>query len=128
MHASAFDRRGMEWEPIHKTTAEIEMSNIRNYRWLRHDFTWAHARYGLAGLPDSGGLNIGYEAVDRHAAGDRRDSVALRCLGRQAEVSEMTYGELTDRPAALPPGCPPLAWAGATGSALCWAEERRTSM
>ncbi len=84
----------MRWEPIRKTSAERVSANLSLYRWVRHDFTWAHARGWLSGLPGGGGLNIGYEAVDRHAYGERRDKVALRCLGRRGEVTELTYGEL----------------------------------
>jgi acetyl-CoA synthetase len=84
----------MRWEPIRKTPAEQASANLSAYRWVRHDFTWAHAREWLSGLPGGGGLNIGYEAVDRHAHGERRDAVALRCLGRRGGVTELTYGEL----------------------------------
>jgi acetyl-CoA synthetase len=52
----------------------------------RAAFTWAEARSGLAGLPAGRGLNIAYEAVDRHAAGAGADHVALRCLDRQGGV------------------------------------------
>jgi len=83
----------MRAEPIHKTPAERASANLSVYPWTRHDFSWARARTWLSGLPD-GGLNIGYEAVDRHALGERRDTVALRCLGRHGEVDELTYGEL----------------------------------
>ncbi len=84
----------MQWEQIRKTPAERASANLRNYAWVRHDFTWARARGWLSGLPGGAGLNIGYEAVDRHAHGERRDVVALRCLGRHGEVSELTYAQL----------------------------------
>jgi acetyl-CoA synthetase len=83
----------MRWEPIGKTDAERASANLDNYAWARHDFTWAHARTWLSGQPD-GGLNIGYEAVDRHALGPLRDKVALRFLGRRGERTELTYGDL----------------------------------
>jgi acetyl-CoA synthetase len=35
--------------------------------------------------------------VDRHAAGPRRDHVALRWLGKKGEIREFTYGELARR-------------------------------
>ncbi|HEU5111445.1 MAG TPA: AMP-binding protein, partial [Micromonosporaceae bacterium] len=55
------------------------------------------AREGLSGLPDGRGLNIAYEAVDRHLLGESRDAVALRCLGRRGEVEDITYAELSRR-------------------------------
>jgi acetyl-CoA synthetase len=83
----------MRWEPIGKTDAERASANLENYAWVRHDFTWTHARTWLSGQP-GGGLNIGYEAVDRHALGKLRDKVALRFLGRRGERTDLTYGGL----------------------------------
>ncbi len=57
-------------------------------------FTWAQARGELAGLPDGKGLNIGYEAVDRQALGDRAESVALRCIDKAGDHTIVTYAEL----------------------------------
>lgn len=54
---------------------------------------WEEARRALAGLP-GGGLNIAYEAVDRHAAGARAGHVALRWLGAAGERRDVTYAEL----------------------------------
>lgn len=78
--------------------------NLADFRRVRHDFTWSHARSWLGGLPGGRGLNMGYEAVDRHAAGPLRDVPAVRCVLSDDAVSELTYGELaeaTDRFANL---------------------------
>ncbi len=85
----------MAWESIVKTPVQRAAANLSNYAQTRRDFTWAEARRLLSGLP-GGGLNIGYEAIDRHAAGDRRDKVALRCLDRDG-VTDLTYGDLLIR-------------------------------
>lgn len=58
-------------------------------------FTWDDARGWLDGLPD-GGLNIAYEAVDRHVVHGRGDHVALRCLTKQGQ-QDVTYAELQRR-------------------------------
>src|SRR4030067_2478363 len=55
---------------------------------------WERAREELGGLPGDGGLNIAYEAVDRHASGARADHLALRCLGKRGEVHDFTCAEL----------------------------------
>ena len=59
----------------------------------RAPFSWEAMRGELAGLP-GGGLNIAYEAVDRHAAGALRDRVALRFLHAEGGSRDITYGEL----------------------------------
>jgi len=74
-----------------------------DYDRARAEFTWAAARAQLAGLP-GGGLNIAYEAVDRHADGALADSVAMRFLSKRRAQSEHTYADLkeqTDRFAAV---------------------------
>jgi acetyl-CoA synthetase len=50
----------------------------------------------LSGLPGDRGLNIAHEAVDRHAFPPHGSKVAIRWLGRQGEVRDLTYAELRD--------------------------------
>jgi acetyl-CoA synthetase len=74
--------------------------NLGDYERACAEFSWERARRELDGLPGGRGLNIAHEAVDRHAAGPRRDRIALRWLGADGAVREYTYGslrELTDR-------------------------------
>jgi acetyl-CoA synthetase len=84
----------MRWPAIVKSPAETAYANLDNYRWLRHDFTWRHAREWLSGLPDDSGLNIGHEAVDRHVAAGRGDRIAVRCIGRTYAPAQLTYDQL----------------------------------
>ena len=58
---------------------------------------WQRMREGLDGLPGSRGLNIAYEAVDRHVAHGLGDRVALRWSGRQGAERDITYRELSRR-------------------------------
>jgi acetyl-CoA synthetase len=51
-------------------------------------------RAGLDGLPRGKGLNIAYEAVDRHVAHGNGDRTALRCLGKGDQTRLITYAEL----------------------------------
>jgi len=53
---------------IRKPPSEIAGANMADYERACAEFSWAEARRELAGLP-GGGLNIAYEAVDRHADG-----------------------------------------------------------
>ncbi len=56
-------------------------------------FSWSEAEAELAGGAPSG-LNIGWLAVGRHAAGPRADHVALRVLDREGAATDVTYREL----------------------------------
>jgi len=68
--------------------------NLIDYVAVRAGFDWAKARALLDGLPGGCGLNIAYEAVDRHASGPRADRVALRWLGKSGARREFTYRDL----------------------------------
>ncbi|UCU97048.1 acetate--CoA ligase [Hydrogenophaga taeniospiralis] len=57
-------------------------------------FSWNDARRWLDGLPGGAGLNIAYEAVDRHLLHGRGDKVAIRWIGRSGERQEFTYADL----------------------------------
>ena len=63
----------------------------------------------LDGLPGGRGLNIAHEAVDRHAAGPRRDRVALRWLGRDGSAARRHLRRAgRARPTASPTCCAEL--------------------
>ena len=79
---------------IRKTAHDLRVTpNLVDYEGARRMFTWAGARAALAGLPD-GGLNIGFEAVDRHARGPRQARTALRFLARDTAPRDISYAEL----------------------------------
>ncbi|HEU0017734.1 MAG TPA: AMP-binding protein, partial [Methyloceanibacter sp.] len=82
-----------EREPIRKRPGSYARAYLQNYDKLSRTFSWADARALLDGLP-GGGLNIAYEAVDRHVLAGRGGKVALRCIGRDDRISNLTYAEL----------------------------------
>ncbi|MGO9454007.1 MAG: acetate--CoA ligase [Candidatus Binataceae bacterium] len=84
----------MAWERITKPRQWAVVPNLRDYQKTRAEFSWEAARRMLDGLPGGKGLNIAYEAVDRHAKGPRRDHLALRWLAKRGEVRDFTYGDL----------------------------------
>ena len=55
---------------------------------------WTRAREQLDGLPHGRGLNIAHETVDRHVAHGAGSTTALRCIGTDERVTEVTYGDL----------------------------------
>jgi acetyl-CoA synthetase len=88
----------MGWETIRKDTAPRVAPNLVDYERTRAGFDWSQARARLSYLPGDRGLNMAYEAVDRHAGSGRADAVALRCIARDGEtVSTVTYAELARR-------------------------------
>jgi acetyl-CoA synthetase len=85
----------MAWRTIEKPRAGWRcVPNLLDYDRARARFSWADAGRALDGLPNGRGLNIAHEAVDRHAAGARRDHLALRFLGKRGEVRDYSYDDL----------------------------------
>ena len=91
----------MTWPTIVKSpTHQTVAPNLDDYARVRATFSWAGARAELDGLPGGRGLNIAHEAIDRHAAGPRRDRLALRWLGKSGEIRDYSFArlrELTNR-------------------------------
>jgi len=83
----------MDWERIRKRPADYLGANLLDYEQYVRTFSWAQARALLDGLPD-GGLNITYEAVDRHLQAGRGDRLALRWIGRDEQIRDFTYSGL----------------------------------
>lgn len=73
----------------------VEPPNFTNYERTCAEFTWQAVRRELSGLPRNRGINIAYECVDRHARGPLSDHLALRWLGKQGEVQDFSYAELS---------------------------------
>ena len=84
----------MAWETIEKTERPgWPPPNLADYAATRSGFTWDEARATLRGLP-GGGLNIAFEALDRHLDEELADKVAIRWLGRDVTGQDLTYREL----------------------------------
>ncbi|MCQ4080605.1 acetate--CoA ligase [Streptomyces sp. RB6PN25] len=82
---------------IRKASHPRVAPNLGDYERECARFDWARAREQLSGLPGGKGLNIAYEAVDRHVAHGRGGHVALRCIGRDDRVRSVTFAELARR-------------------------------
>jgi acetyl-CoA synthetase len=85
------------WAAITKAVDWLVAPNLLDYGRIRAEFSWSEARTQLDGLPGGRGLNIAHEAVDRHAAGPRRDRVALRWLPKSGVPRDFTYADLRDQ-------------------------------
>ena len=85
----------MPLDVVHKDVSAMrQRPHLVDYAKARAAFSWPAIRCELDGLPAGGGLNIAHEAVDRHAAGPRARHPALRCLGKDGAVRDLTYGDL----------------------------------
>ena len=83
-----------EWTAIPKALDPSGVPpHLADYEEACRRFTWAEARRALTGLP-GGGVNMAFEAVDRHAVGARAGHVALRFLRRDESVYDLTYAAL----------------------------------
>lgn len=74
--------------------ALVPRPNLYDYPDERARFTWADAWKLLDGLPGGRGTNMAHETVDRHAAGDQADKVAIRWIGKTGARRDLTYGDL----------------------------------
>ena len=83
----------MEWERIRKRSADCVGANLADYEECARTFSWGQSRALLDGLPD-GGLNIAYEAVDRHVLAGHGERLALRWIGRDDRICDFTYAGL----------------------------------
>jgi acetyl-CoA synthetase len=94
----------VRWPTIHKDVNGFAVRpNLLDYEATCTSFTWESERDALSGLP-GGGLNIAYEAVDRHATGTHAGKDALRFVHADGTVDSMTYtvlAEQTDRFASV---------------------------
>ena len=80
---------------IHKQpAARGPAPNLMDHAVTAAQFSWNDARRWLDGLPGGAGLNIAYEAVDRHLLHGRGDKVAIRWIGKSGERQEFTYAGL----------------------------------
>ncbi len=79
---------------IEKRAAAVDgPPNLVDYEQARASFSWEASRHELDGLPD-GGLNIAYEAVDRHVRSGHGSQTAVIWRGKAGARKEITYADL----------------------------------
>ncbi len=69
--------------------------NLADYDAACRQFSWAQAQRELAGLPGGRGVNIAYEAVDRHVETGNGARTALKWIAKDRSTKTITYGELS---------------------------------
>jgi acetyl-CoA synthetase len=84
----------MTWQTVQKTERpDWPAPNLGDYAQTCAGFSWQQARAALTGLT-SGGLNIAFEAVDRHLDDGLADKTAIRWLGKDLSQRDISYREL----------------------------------
>lgn len=85
------------WPPIEKDLESLSVRpNFLDYDIECREFDWNLIRQEMAMLT-GGGLNIGFEAVDRHASGALADKTALIWLSKSRDRdTRYTYADLLD--------------------------------
>lgn len=72
------------------------VANLSDYADCCLNFDWDQAYQYIDGLPQ-GGINIAFEAVDRHLLHGLGDKVAIRWLGKTGLQQEFTYRQLSEQ-------------------------------
>jgi len=86
------------FQTIIKSASSLKVKpNMVDYESTCSKFSWEDVRNELDGLPEDRGLNIAHEAVDRHVANGRGDKLALRWLGKNGDVVDLTYFDLKEK-------------------------------
>jgi acetyl-CoA synthetase len=72
----------------------IIQHNLSNYDRVKATFSWKYCARELSGLPDGKGLNIAYEAVDRHAQKHLKNTIELRFIRKDRSTEDFNYSNL----------------------------------
>ncbi len=68
--------------------------NLLDYEKEVQSFSWAKVAQELNGLPDDNGLNIAYEAVERHSKSQLKNHTAFRFIRKDNTIYDLSYGDL----------------------------------
>jgi acetyl-CoA synthetase len=85
--------------PIRKGPPGDPPPNLPENGSVRGRFSWEEIEARLDGLPGGAGLNLAYEAVDRHADGPNAERTALRWISAEDRVVDLSYAEMKRRTA-----------------------------
>lgn len=68
--------------------------NLPAYEAFCRSFNWQNEQKYLDGLPMQKGVNIAYEAIERHAKGRLKDTIALRWIQKDKTTKDFSYQDL----------------------------------
>ena len=68
--------------------------NLLDYNQVYKNFSWQQAENFITGF-EGGGVNIAYEAVDRHVDNGLAEKIAIRWLNKNEKVEDYSYRDLS---------------------------------
>ena len=84
-----------ETKIIKKDLSKLAVTpNLVDYDKTYADFTWEKAEKELVDFFEDGTLNITHNAIDRHAASDKKDKTALLFTDAKGAKEQYTFGQL----------------------------------
>lgn len=75
-------------------TESLTIPNLTDYESAYRSFDWKQAETLLDGLPGMQGINIAYEAVERHALGIHANRIALRFIQKDRSAKDLSYADI----------------------------------
>ena len=76
------------------TKQVVIVHNMQDYELSYRSFNWQHESSFLEGLPENKGLNIAYEAVERHAKSELANAIALKWVRKDMSMEDFSYRQL----------------------------------
>jgi acetyl-CoA synthetase len=67
---------------------------LTDYEKEVNSFSWEKIAHDLNGLPDNRGLNIAYEAVERHAQSQLKNKTAFSFIRKDDSIYHLSYADL----------------------------------
>ncbi|MCP4322798.1 MAG: acetate--CoA ligase [Psychromonas sp.] len=82
----------MDFSELKKNPLQASSHNLDSYEKTYQNFNWEVAKKRLSNVEN--GINIAYEALDRHVEEGFGDQVAIRWLSKQGIKSDFSYSQL----------------------------------
>jgi acetyl-CoA synthetase len=84
---------------IPKTTTKVDQAalpaNFNDYFQRYLDFDWQYARDQIRDYAD--GINMAYEAIERHVEDGYKDQIAFVFLGKKGQRETYSYGQMQEQ-------------------------------
>lgn len=80
---------------IEKSEDDRQKAQLKDYQSFYESFTWQDAASSITGLPKHGGINMAFEAIDRHVLHfNQGQKLALRWRKKSGLIKDYSYQDL----------------------------------